>query len=96
MQCVGLEHRFQRKVDSAPGTGVVISAGVYRRLIGKTLVLSGTVSKLGLNGRIPRPLVVVHSGKTAMIRSGCWDSSVSRPTNLFFGGSFGDVVAIAP
>ena len=41
------------------------SAGVYLRLTGKILVLAGTVRRLGQKGRIPRPLVAVHSGKTA-------------------------------
>ena len=45
-----------------PGTGVVISPAVYRILIGKILVSEGVVRSDGLKGRMPRPLVVVHSG----------------------------------
>lgn len=53
-----------------PGTGVVISGGVYLRLIGKILALAGAVNKELLKGNIPRPFVVVHSGKTATTLSG--------------------------
>ena len=45
-----------------PGTGVVISPAVYRRLIGKILASGGAVRSDGLKERMPRPLVVVHSG----------------------------------
>lgn len=47
------------------GTGVVTSAGVYRRLTGKICVLDGIARRERLRGRIPRPLVVVHSGNMA-------------------------------
>ena len=62
MQCVGLLKRFQTKETYEPGTGVVISPAVYRRLVGKILVSEGAVRSDGLKGRMPRPLVVVHSG----------------------------------
>ena len=62
MQCVGLLRRFQKKARYMPGTGVVMSAGVYRKLIGKIFVLEGTVRREALKGSIPRPFVVVHSG----------------------------------
>lgn len=48
------------------GIGVVISGAVYLKLMGKIFVLAPTVTKDGAKGRIPRPLVVVHSGKTTM------------------------------
>ena len=35
------------------------------------LVLGGVVSRDGDNGNIARPLVVVHSGNTTMMRLGC-------------------------
>jgi hypothetical protein len=70
MQCVGLVSKFQRKVEYDPGIGVVMSAGVYRRLMGKIFDVGGIVSSEGLNGRIPRPFVVEHSGKTTMGRLG--------------------------
>lgn len=57
---------------------MVISAGVYRRLMGKILVVEGTVNSDGLNGRIPRPFVVEHSGKTTMGRLGWRLMSVAR------------------
>lgn len=47
-----------------------MSAGVYRRLTGNILVLGDTLSSAGLKGRIPRPLVVVHSGKIAIVAPG--------------------------
>lgn len=34
IQCVGLRSKFQKNVIYSPGIGVVISAGVYRRLTG--------------------------------------------------------------
>lgn len=49
---------------------MVMSAGVYLRLMGKILDVGGMVSSEGLNGRIPRPFVVEHSGKTTMGRLG--------------------------
>lgn len=78
IQCVGFVNKFHVKVKYVPGIGVVMSAGVYRRLMGKILVAEGTVSSEGLNGRIPRPFVVVHSGKTTIGRSGCRLMSVPR------------------
>jgi len=74
-----------------PGTGVVMSGGVYRRLMGKILVPGGVVKRLGLKGRIPRPLVVVHSGNTTMTRFGCSATSVFRSVIFapFDGYSFG-------
>jgi hypothetical protein len=70
-----------------PGTGVVMSGGVYRRLIGKILVFGGIVRRLGLNGKIPLPFVVVHSGKTTITLCGCSTSSVFRSVILDpFGG----------
>lgn len=62
MQWVGLLRRFQINEMYVPGIGVVISPAVYRRLIGKILALGGAVRSEGLKGRMPRPLVVVHSG----------------------------------
>lgn len=47
---------------------MVMSAGVYLRLMGKIFDVEGTVKSEGLNGRIPRPFVVEHSGKTTMGR----------------------------
>jgi hypothetical protein len=78
MQCVGLERSFQRNDQYAPGMGVVTSAGVYRRLTGKIRLFAGTPSKLGLNGSMPLPLVVVVSGKTTIIRLGCFATRVSK------------------
>ena len=64
------------------GTGVVMSAGVYLRLIGNIFVLRGAVKRDALNGSIARPLVVVHSGKTATARFGYRSMSVCRSTRL--------------
>lgn len=66
MQCVGLLSKFHKKEIYVPGTGVVMSAGVYRRLIGKIFAVEGAVRSDVLNGRMPLPLVVVHSGNTAI------------------------------
>src|SRR6266536_2002316 len=66
------------KDQYCPGTGVIISVGEYRRLIGKIFVLGWVVRRLGLNGRMPLPLVVVHSGKTTMHLFGCSSRSVFR------------------
>src|SRR5450756_764877 len=78
MQCVGLERRFHMKDKYSPGTGVVTSGGEYRRLTGKIFVPDGVVRRLGLNGRIPLPFVVVHSGKTTMTLCGCSARRVFR------------------
>lgn len=67
---MGFVSRFHVKVKYVPGIGVVMSAGVYRRLMGNILVVEGTDSSEGLNGRIPRPFVVEHSGKTTIGRLG--------------------------
>ena len=67
--------------------GVVISAGVYRKLVGKIFAFGGEVSMEGLRGRIPRPFVVVHSGKTQMGREGCSRTRVCISTRVVpFGG----------
>ncbi len=34
--------------------------------MGKIFAVGGAVRRDGLNGRMPRPLVVVHSGKTTI------------------------------
>ena len=71
-----------------PGTGVVMSAAVYRRLVGKILASGGAVRSDGLKGRTPRPLVVVHSGKTTTAWLGYCLMRVSRSVSVaFFGGS---------
>lgn len=75
-----MEQRCQRNEIYAPGTGVVISDGVYRKLIGKILILDGTVKMLGDSSRIPRPFDVVHSGKTTIAESGFSLRRVERDT----------------
>lgn len=59
--------------------------------MGKILVLEGLVVRLGLNGRIPFPFVVVHSGNTTIIRCGFCASRVLKFVNFasFGGYSFG-------
>ena len=47
-----------------------MSGGVYLKLIGKMFALAGDVNNELLKGNIPRPFVVVHSGKTAITLSG--------------------------
>ena len=49
-----------------PGIGVVISAAVYLRLIGNIFTPGGQVSSELLKGKMARPFVVVHSGKTTI------------------------------
>ena len=66
MQWVGLLSKFHRNPTNVPGTEVVISAAVYLRLMGKIFAVGGEVSKDALNGRMPLPFVVVHSGKTTI------------------------------
>ena len=55
-----------------PGTGVVMSAGVYLSETGNTGTSGERVSSDGANLRIPRPFVVVASGKTTTVRVGFW------------------------
>ncbi len=62
--------------------GVVTSEGVYLRLSGNTFVRAGVVARLGLMGRIPRPLEVVHSGKTTAMRVGFCLRNVSMSTTV--------------
>ena len=66
MQCVGLLRRFQRNPMYVSGNGVVMSAAVYLRLTGNIFTPGGQVRSEVLNRSIPRPFVVVHSGKTTM------------------------------
>lgn len=69
------------------GIGVVTSAGVYRRLMGKMATSFGVVSKLGANLRIPRPLVVVASGNTTTVRVGLARRRVATVAKVVpFGG----------
>ena len=63
-----------------------MSPGVYRRLTGNIFAFRGAVSRDGLNGNIPRPFVVVHSGKTTTGRLWCSRRSVWRSTRLACGG----------
>ena len=79
MVCVGELQRFHtnRHVARQPGTGVVTSAGLYRRLVGKMGTVSGVLAREGDRGSMPLPLVVVDSAKTTMMRLGffainCW------------------------
>lgn len=84
IQCVGCESRFQMNEMYCPGSGVVMSGGVYRKLMGKILVFGGVVNRLGLNGKMPRPFVVVHSGNTTITLCGCSDTSVFRSVIFAF------------
>ena len=64
-----------------------MSAGVYRKLIGKILTPGGVVRREGLKGRIPLPFVVVHSGYTTITRFEFSLMSVPIFTSFaFFGG----------
>jgi hypothetical protein len=71
MQCVGRERRVYSVLRYVPGTGVVTSAGVYLSEMGNIGVSGVRVSRDGANLRIPRPFVVVASGKSTMVRVGC-------------------------
>jgi len=55
-----------------------MSGGEYRKLIGNIFVPGEAVKRLGLNGKIPLPLVVVHSGKTTIHLCGCCSINVPR------------------
>lgn len=54
--------------------------------MGKIFARGGAVSNEGLKGSIPRPFVVVHSGKTTTGRLRCSRRSVWRLTRLACGG----------
>lgn len=65
----------------------MISGAVYLKLMGKIFVFAPTVSREGVKGRIPRPLVVVHSGKTTMGWFGyCFSRAVRGTRDAFVGG----------
>lgn len=83
MVCVGLLHKFHRNLNPSlhPGTGVVTSGGAYLSEIGKILTFGGASSKLGENGRIALPFVVVLSGRSRMGRLGCLAMSADRVVN---------------
>ncbi|KAL1855400.1 hypothetical protein VTK73DRAFT_8540 [Phialemonium thermophilum] len=53
-------------------------------LTGKMGAARGAESRLGLRGRMPRPLVVPHSGKTATTRCGCWRKRARRSVSSSF------------
>lgn len=61
---------------------MVISEGVYLKLTGKTLVRGGVDSRHGLRGRMPLPLLVVHSGKTTTTLFRFCFTNVSRSTRV--------------
>lgn len=64
-----------------------MSAGVYFRLTGYTLVVVDAESRLGLNGSIPRALLVVHSGNTTIYLLGfCWDKVAKSIKSIPSGG----------
>lgn len=88
------------KAQYCPGTGVVISGGEYRRLMGNTFVPGGVVRRLGLKGRMPFPFVVVHSGNTTITLDGCSASNVFKSVIFApFGGyswGFESALKIAP
>lgn len=86
MQVVGRDSKFQKNVSHLPGTGVVTSGGVYRMLTGKMWMSDGHWRTLGLKGRIALPLVVPHSGKTAMTRFGYSASRSLTSTSLALRG----------
>lgn len=65
------------------------STGVYRRLTGKTFVAGGALNSPRLMGRIPRLLVVVHSGNVTMGRWGYFRMRVARSTRRVPGGGLG-------
>lgn len=56
----------------------MMSAGVYLRLTGYTFDFGEADRRLGLNGRMPRALLVVHSGKTTIYLLGLRAARVSR------------------
>lgn len=72
MQCVCLELSFHRKRGTSiqPGIGVTMSEGVYFRDTGKILVDRPAESNDGVGRRMPRPLLVVASGKTTTVLLG--------------------------
>lgn len=61
-----------------PGTGVVTSGGLQRRLIGNTFTSFGAVARLGLSGSIARLFVGVHSAGRIRMRSLCLRVRVER------------------
>ena len=83
---MGLLTKFQTKLRYVPGTGVVMSPGVYRRLMGNIFVVGDAVRSDGLKASIPLPFVVVHSGKTTTIRFGCCFSSDCKSVSLMLAG----------
>jgi len=84
--CVGRDSSAHKNETNAPGIGVVISAGEYRRFTGYTFVLGGADRRLGERGRMARPFEVVHSGKTTIIESGFSFRSVESGTSRAPGG----------
>ena len=59
---------------------MVASAGEYRRLTGNIFVFGGVLRMLGDSERIPRPLEVVHSGRTTTAESGFSLRTVDKGT----------------
>jgi hypothetical protein len=77
-----LERSWYSQLIYPPLTGVVTSCGVYLKLTGYIFVSPPTPTKDGLSGRIPRPFVVVHSGKTQIMLSGFWATRSARETRF--------------
>lgn len=86
MQCVCLELSFQRNrgISIQPGIGVTISEGVYLSDTGKMLVARPADSSEGVGRSIPRPLLVVASGKTTTVLLGL--SAISRDNSMLPSG----------
>lgn len=87
--CEGALHRFHTNHHAAlcPGTGVVISAGLYRSEVGKIGVPfdeeeeedgGGGASSAGDSGRMARPFVGEDSGNTRMGRYGVLATTLER------------------
>ena len=54
--------------------------------MGKILTLGGVLRSVCVNVRIPRPFVVVDSGKTTIARLGCLSRREERGTSFVPGG----------
>lgn len=86
MQCVCLELSFHknRGISIQPGIGVTMSDGVYLSDTGKMLVARPAESSDGVGRSIPRPLLVVASGKTTTVRLGL--SAMRRESSMLPSG----------
>lgn len=69
-----------------PGTGVVIFAAVYLKLVRKTFAMDGAVRSDIFKKKTLLPFVFMYTGKRTMARYGFFSIRIFRSVDFVFGG----------